>query len=65
VLETNADRIKLIVEIIEVTKKVSRYLPIIVFSYASLTVVFAVMNIVLHGLARIAQYPRHTERFPS
>jgi amino acid permease len=51
VLDTNADRIKLIVEIIEVTKKVSRYLPIIVFSYASLTVVFAVINILEHNIA--------------
>ena len=49
-LDTNADRIKLIVEIIEVTKKVSRYLPIIVFSYASLTVVFAVINILEHNI---------------
>jgi amino acid permease len=51
VLDTNADRIKLIVKIVELTKKVSRYLPIIVFSYASLTVVFAVINILEHNIA--------------
>ena len=41
---TTADRIKLIVEIIEIAGKVSRYLPIVVFSYAGLTLVFAVIN---------------------
>jgi Na+/H+ antiporter NhaA len=45
VLKTNSDRLKLTVEIIEVAKKVSRYLPIIVFAYAGLTLVFAIMNI--------------------
>ncbi|NAL77936.1 hypothetical protein [Nitrososphaera sp. AFS] len=44
-LKTNSDRLKLTVEIIEVAKKVSRYLPIIVFAYAGLTLVFAIMNI--------------------
>jgi hypothetical protein len=45
VLKTNSDRLKLTVEIIEAAKKVSRYLPIIVFTYAGLTLVFAIMNI--------------------
>lgn len=45
VLKTNSDRLKLIVEIIEITKKVSRYLPIIIFVYAGLTLVFAIINI--------------------
>jgi hypothetical protein len=45
VLKTNSDRLKLTVEIIEIAKKVSRYLPIIVFAYAGLTLVFAIMNI--------------------
>jgi hypothetical protein len=44
-LKTNSDRLKLTVEIIEIAKKVSRYLPIIVFAYAGLTLVFAIMNI--------------------
>lgn len=44
-LKTNSDRLKLIVEIIEITKKVSKYLPIIVFVYAGLTLVFAVINL--------------------
>jgi len=45
VRKTNSDRLKLIVEIIEITKKVSRYLPIIVFAYAGLTLAFAIINI--------------------
>jgi hypothetical protein len=45
VLKTNSDRLKLTVEIIEAAKKVSRYLPIIVFTYTGLTLVFAIMNI--------------------
>jgi hypothetical protein len=49
--KTNVDRTKLIVEIIEMTKKVSGYLSIIVFSYASLTFVFAVTNIIEHNIA--------------
>ncbi|MGC2573685.1 MAG: hypothetical protein WA364_19390 [Candidatus Nitrosopolaris sp.] len=49
-LDTNADRIKLIVEIIEIAEKVSKYLPIVVFSYAALTLVFAVINI-QHNMA--------------
>jgi amino acid permease len=50
VLDTNADRIKLIVEIIEIAEKVSKYLPIVVFSYAGLTLVFAVINILEHNI---------------
>ena len=50
-LDTNADRIKLIVEIIEITEKVSKYLPIVVFSYAGLTLVFAVINLLEHNIA--------------
>jgi Flp pilus assembly protein TadB len=51
VLDTNADRIKLIVEIIEIAEKVSKYLPIVVFSYAGLTLVFAVINLLEHNIA--------------
>jgi Na+/H+ antiporter NhaA len=47
---TTADRIKLIVEIIEIAEKVSRYLPIVVFSYAGLTLVFAVINFVEYNI---------------
>ena len=49
-LDTNADRIKLIVEIIEIAEKASKYLPIVVFSYAGLTLVFAVINILEHNI---------------
>ena len=49
-LDTNADRIKLIVETIEIAEKVSKYLPIVVFSYAGLTLVFAVINILEHNI---------------
>ncbi len=48
---TTAGRIKLIVEIIEIAEKVSRYLPIVVFSYAGLTLVFAVINFVEYNIA--------------
>jgi hypothetical protein len=45
-----ADRMKLIVEIIQIAEKVSKCLPIIVFSYAGLTLVFAVIDLVEHNL---------------
>jgi hypothetical protein len=41
--------VKLIVEFIEIAVKVIRFLPIIVFSYAGLTLVFAVINLVEHN----------------
>ena len=47
---TTADRIKLFIEIIEIGEKVSRYLPIVVFSYAGLTLVFAVINFVEYNI---------------
>ena len=47
---TTADRIKLFIEIIEIAEKVSRYLPIVVFSYAGLTLVFAVINFVEYNI---------------
>ena len=47
---TTADRIKLIVEIIEIAEKVSRYLPIVVFSYAGLTLAFAVINFLEYNI---------------
>jgi amino acid permease len=49
VLKTTSDRVKLIVEFIEIAVKVIRFLPIIVFSYAGLTLVFAVINLVEHN----------------
>lgn len=48
-LKTTSDRVKLIVEFIEIAVKVIRFLPIIVFSYAGLTLVFAVINLVEHN----------------
>lgn len=48
-LKTTSDRVKLIVEFIEIAVKVIRFLPIIVFSYAGLTLVFAVINLVKHN----------------
>jgi hypothetical protein len=45
-----ADRMKLIVEIIQIAEKVSKFLPIIVFSYAGLTLVFAVIDLVEHNI---------------
>lgn len=47
---TTADRIKLIAEVIEIIEKVSRYLPIIVFAYTGLTLVFAFKNLVEHNI---------------
>jgi hypothetical protein len=41
---TTADRIKLMVGILQTAKKVSKYLPIIVFSYSALTLSFAVID---------------------
>ena len=43
--ETNSGRLKRLVEIIAITEKVSRYLPIIVFVYTGLTLIFAVISI--------------------
>jgi hypothetical protein len=47
---TTADRIKLIAEVIKITENVSKYLPIIVFSYAGLTLVFAFKSMVEHNI---------------
>ena len=49
-LKTAPDRMKLVVEVIEIAEKVSKFLPIIVFSYAGLTLVFAVINLVEHNI---------------
>jgi hypothetical protein len=43
--KTNSGRLKLLVEIIAIAEKVSRYLPIIVFVYTGLTLIFAIINI--------------------
>jgi ABC-type uncharacterized transport system permease subunit len=42
---------KLIVEIIGLVEKVSKFLPIIVFAYAGLTLVFAVVNLAEDNIA--------------
>lgn len=38
------------VEIIEIAEKVSRYLPIIVFAYTGLTLIFAIINILEYNI---------------
>jgi hypothetical protein len=42
-VNSTADRVKLTVQLIEIAEKVTKYLPIIVFSYAGMTLVFAVI----------------------
>jgi hypothetical protein len=44
--KSTSDRVKVIVHVIEIAEKVTKYLPIIVFSYAGLTTVFAVVCLV-------------------
>ena len=48
---SNADRIKLVVGILQTAKKVSKFLPIIVFSYSGLTLFFAVIDFFEHNIA--------------
>lgn len=43
-------RLKQLVKIIAIAEKVSRYLPIIVFAYTGLTIIFAVINILEHNI---------------
>ena len=47
---TNAVPMKLIVEIIEIAEKISKFLPIIIFSSAALTLVFAVIDLVENNI---------------
>jgi len=47
---STADRIKLIVKAIELAEKVTKYLPIIIFSYAGLTLAFAVVYLFQHNV---------------
>lgn len=47
---TSADRIKLIIGILQTAKKVSKFLPIIVFSYSGLTLFFAVIDFFEHNI---------------
>lgn len=49
-VNSTADRVKLIVRVIEIAEKVTKYLPIIVFSYAGLTIVFAVIYLLEHNV---------------
>ena len=49
-VNSTADRIKLMVQVIEIAEKVTKYLPIIVFSYAGLTIVFAVIYLLEHNV---------------
>ena len=48
--KTNSGRLKLLVEIIAITEKVSRYLPIIVFAYTGLTLILAIINILGYNI---------------
>ena len=48
---TNADRIRLIIGILQTAKRVSKFLPIIVFSYSGLTLFFAAIDFFEHNLA--------------
>lgn len=47
---STADRIKLIVKAIEIAKKVTKYLPIIIFLYAGLTIALAVVYLFQHNV---------------
>ena len=47
---TTADRIKLLARVIEITEKVSKYLPIIVLAYAGLTLIFAYKSMIEHNI---------------
>ena len=59
-VNSTADRVKLIVRVIEIAEKVTKYLPIIVFSYAGLTIVFAVIYLLEHNV--VANDSLHTRR---
>ena len=48
---TTADRIRLTIGILQTAKKVSKFLPIIVFLYSGLTLFFAVIDFFEHNLA--------------
>jgi hypothetical protein len=47
---STADRIKLIVKAIDIAEKITKYLPIIIFSYAGLTIAFAVIYLFQHNV---------------
>jgi hypothetical protein len=47
---STADRIKLIVKAINIAEKITKYLPIIIFSYSSLSIAFAVIYLFQHNL---------------
>jgi amino acid permease len=49
-VNSTADRLKRTVQLIEIAEKVSKYLPVIVFSYAGLTLVFAVIYLLEHNV---------------
>ena len=49
-VNSTADRVKLTVQLIEIAEKVTKYLPIIVFSYAGLTLVFAVIYLLEYNV---------------
>ena len=45
-----ADRMKILVQAIEIAEKVTKYLPLIIFSYAGLTIIFAVIYLLEHNI---------------
>jgi hypothetical protein len=47
---STADRLKLIVKAINIAEKITKYLPIIIFSYACLTIAFAVIYLFQHNV---------------
>ena len=49
-VNSTSDRVKLTVQLIEIAEKVTKYLPIIVFSYAGLTLVFAIIYLLEHNV---------------
>jgi hypothetical protein len=44
--KSTSDRVKEIVQVIEIAEKLTKYLPIIVFSYAVLTTIFVVVCLI-------------------
>jgi len=50
IMVTTTDRIKLAIGTLQTAKKVSKFLPIIVFSYSGLTLFFAVLDFFEHNI---------------
>jgi hypothetical protein len=50
IMVTTTDRIKLVIGTLQTAKEVSKFLPIIVFSYSGLTLFFAVLDFFEHNI---------------